>query len=110
MPRLTEFRLLPIPTPKTFKVELLEGWLQMWPEQDVLWPDQDKKELQLDEDDEMQLKLAEQARGDTLQSWMWWAWLNLRRARTMYGCSGCCGTPDGRCVKYPNGPLSLDLW
>ncbi|KAG2122215.1 hypothetical protein DEU56DRAFT_760398 [Suillus clintonianus] len=61
MPRLTEFQHLPIPTPKTFNVNLLEGWLQRWPEQDVLWPDQEA-EVKLTEDQKKELCLAEKDR------------------------------------------------
>jgi hypothetical protein len=62
MPRLTKFHCIPIPTPKTFKTKLLDEWLQMWPERDVLWPDQQEVDLELTEDQKKELRSAEKAR------------------------------------------------
>jgi hypothetical protein len=63
MPHLTKFDLLPVPTPNAYRVKLKEEWLQVWPEQDVLWPDREA-DTELTADEKKELCSAEQARGE----------------------------------------------
>ncbi|KAG2078051.1 hypothetical protein BDR04DRAFT_1113084 [Suillus decipiens] len=65
MPLLTKFCLLPIPTPKTFKAKLLEGWLELWPEKDVLWPNLEL-DLELTEMQKKELFSAEKEHQEML--------------------------------------------
>jgi hypothetical protein len=58
MPRLTEFQLLSPHKYNMFWIQFYDEWLQRWPEQEVLWPDQTAAQT-LTKDDERQLFLAE---------------------------------------------------
>ncbi|KAG1875852.1 hypothetical protein F4604DRAFT_1680707 [Suillus subluteus] len=111
MPRLSKFQRLPFSKDKVFRVQLHKDWLEDWPERDALWPDLAGQALALTEHQQHELDSAEAALEQTLKEWISWAWLNPRRARKMYGRSGCCGTDDGHCQIYPPfpGPKGVDI-
>lgn len=73
MPRLSEYRQLPITKEKAFYARLGDDWLKEWPERDVLWPD--LEELPLTKDQECELMSAEKQRYQVshidIYYWQW---------------------------------------
>ncbi|KAG1882369.1 hypothetical protein F4604DRAFT_1921519 [Suillus subluteus] len=67
MPWLTEFQFLPTPKLKAFEAKLSGEWLEIWPEKDVLWPDQEA-DLELTTNQMTELHLAENARKTGISS------------------------------------------